>query len=714
MPQLATWSEDLNQYVLDEDDESYEFSVRLVAQHVLREISRMFGSRGQVAIGAASQALMEQGDQLREAGSPHWWKCREAGLLGLGILAEDREDDDYHANLPAGKSCLVHVSVDKIVCLSVFGATAYCIGCVHFAEMVDAQRQLTQQLLATELAQPVEASHPCLYSRCLVAASQSCQAACAGGDGAGPPAGTLDVCVAVLEVVGQGLSADSPMIKLAACRAVNRLVPCLKELDHAVDVLTGFALPLLASLCSLLPQAQDDMLHLLFDSMIIAVGVNADATTTMAPTLTPLLLQVWCNNLEDPFVPYNVLETLTIMTQKTGPDCAVQISSTILPQLCAMLAVHDRDVPQGANDPRDSAVDMLAILVRHGGCNLQADDLTKQAFVLVTRLGGADGADCCSADHSVLQNTAACVRLFVQRMPDQLTTLAISEGVTGLHRCVAVVSWLLSTHLDDSAALQVGSLVTALIRHCGHILDDVVTGMLRALVARLRSAHFPSLIQELLVVLAHIVNQQGAAQTIEFLWTCEPEGAALRFVMSLFIDNLPYMIRPYHIRVCCAALGAVCATRDSRVLNISVETTKALDANSSDGVASRTRSKNRVQTVAVPLPLVTMREIVRALGQQELVQQERAAAGTSQFAAYDDDDEEYGEDCYDDDERESGSGEHGGNDDVYSGVDGTGGSGAFAAASDFEQFEQFLQFGQGKIVCCLLHHLRYTQTRASA
>ena len=102
-PQLATWSEDLNQYVLDEGDESFEFSVRLVAQHVLREISRMFGSRGQVAIGAASQSLMAQGDTLRQSGNPHWWKCREAGLLGLGILAEDLEDDAYQANLSQGK-----------------------------------------------------------------------------------------------------------------------------------------------------------------------------------------------------------------------------------------------------------------------------------------------------------------------------------------------------------------------------------------------------------------------------------------------------------------------------------------------------------------------------------------------------------------------------------------------------------------------------------
>ena len=102
----------MNQYVLDEGDESFEFSVRLIAQHVLREISRMFGSPGQVAIGAASQARLEQADKLRGAGSAHWWKSREAGLLGLGILAEDLEDEDYQANLPAGMCmpCVQHSS----------------------------------------------------------------------------------------------------------------------------------------------------------------------------------------------------------------------------------------------------------------------------------------------------------------------------------------------------------------------------------------------------------------------------------------------------------------------------------------------------------------------------------------------------------------------------------------------------------------------------
>lgn len=567
---------------------------------------------------------------------------------------------------------------------------SFCVWVGCLAGLADAQRQLAQQLLGRELREPVDVSHPCLYSRCLVAAAQGCQAGCGGQDGARPPAGLLDTCVAVLDVVGRGLSADSAMVKLAACRAVNRLVPCLKSLgDDGVDRLDGFALPLLSSLCTLLPQAQEDMLCLLFDSMIMAVGVNAEATATMEPTLTPLLLQVWCSNLEDPMVPHNVLETLSIMTQKTG--AAAQICSRLLPQLCNMLVVHDRDVPEGAVDPRDSAVDMLSILVRSGGCSLQTDDL-KQAFLLVTRLGGADGADGCSADHSVLQNAAECVRLFVQTMPEQITALTMSEGVTGLHRCVGVVSWLLSTHLDDSAALQVGSLVTTLIRRCGHILDSVVTDMLRALVARLRTAHFPSLIQEMLVVLAHIVNQQGATQTIEFLWTCEPEGAALGFVMNLLVEHLPYMVRLYHIKVCCAALGAICAagraSTDARILNLMVDTTQSLNANS-EGVASRTRSKGGVQAVSVPLPLAAMREMVRAAGQQDLVLQERATAGKQYFG---DDDDEYDEDDegFEEDERENVGEE----DDPYGGC-GDGDefgarSGAFAAASDFAQFEQFL------------------------
>ena len=127
---------------------------------------------------------------------------------------------------------------------------------------------------------------------------------------------------------------------------------------------------------------------------------------------------------------------------------------------------------------------------------------------MVTRLAGADGVEHCSEDVSVLQNVSDCVRAFVQTMPGDVVGLQVSDGVTGLTRCVAVVSFLLSPDLSDHHAMEVGPLITTLIRSCGHVLDTVVGDILGAVVQRLSMAQMPSLIQALLLSLAHVINEQ--------------------------------------------------------------------------------------------------------------------------------------------------------------------------------------------------------------
>ena len=658
--QLAIWEGDLNQYVLEEGDESFEFSVRLNAQHVLQEISSNFGPAAAEAISTAAHARLEEAERLRAAAHSQWWKCREAGLLALGILAEDlqgfEEAQATSARLILPSRCSFPAS----------DSLAFSVR----AALLEAQRLLVDQLLQRELAEhQAEPPHPCLHSRCLVAAAQACQAGC------------TDAASLVLQAAGRGLSAESPMVKLSSCRAVNRLVPCLKQGgEDGLQCLATFALPLLQGLCSLLPEAQEDMLHLLFDSMIVAVGANAPATAAMEPVLTPLLVQVWGSNLDDPMITGSVMETLRTMAHRAESQCAAQVCTRLLPQVCSMIGPRGAELPEGA---MESAVDLLTILVSSGSCSLQTPGL-EEAFVLVTRLSGADGPESTSVDHSVLQNGAECVRVFVQTMPDQVAALQVAPGVTGLHRCVGVVSWLLSANVDDSAAMLVGPLVTALIRHCGHILESVVTEMLRALVARLRTAHMPSFIEALLIVLAHITNQQGAPQMIEFLCACEPDTLAL--VTGLWIEQLPYMIRPYHVKVCCAALGAVCATRDARVLAASVQV-KVEAAESGDSVSSRTRSKGGGErTASVALPQAAMRELVRAVGRDELAQQERAQAGQQQHYYGDEDEGEDGDGWAD----EGGDEMHGPGFEE----DGQAGLGAgvstFASADDFDQFERFL------------------------
>jgi hypothetical protein len=558
-------------------------------------------------------------------------------------------------------------------------------------------RALVHELLAGELV-AVEAVHPVLYSRALVAAAQSCQAMMMtdGARGMGSSGGSqqfLDICVAVLEATGNGLSdAASPMIKLSACRAVNRLVPCVKRLGEAgMDCLGAFAAPLLHELCSLLPQADDeDMLHSLFETLLVAVGANAVATLAAEPMLTRLLVQIWSTNMHDPNTTWYVLSALDTMV-KSSRECAAEACAKLVPHICGMLG-EGHQLPDGAVP---SAIDLLTVLVgseRAGGGDMAKHNLA-QAYVLVTRLGGADGPEETSVDHSVLQNVAECTRAFVRSMPEQVCSLTVTEGVTGLHRAVAVVCWLLSADVDDSAAMQVGPLISTMIRRCGHVLGSVVTDILRMLVVRVRSAHMPSFIGELMLVLAHLTNQQGGQQTVDFLSSCDRDSSALVLIVTHWLEVLAYMSRPYETRVICAAVAAVCATRDPRLLVITLETSVETGADEAAGegaVASRTRSARSAATrkLAVPLSVVAMRNLMRAVGREELHEKERATNSLGIFAVDVDDDD-------DDDGDAAGAG--GGSDDSDCGEHHSSSTcqetSSFAVASDFGHFEQFLEMG---------------------
>jgi hypothetical protein len=429
------------------------------------------------------------------------------------------------------------------------------------------------------------------------------------------------VCIAVLEATGRGLtSSTSSIVKLSACRAVNRLIPCLRQLGNGgLECLSSFAAPLLEGLCALMPQAQEDMLHSLFETLLVAVGANAEATVVAESTLTPMLVRIWGDNLADPMVTQYVLDTWSTMVRQSS-QCAALVCTQLAPHVCQILSEPPEKLPEGA---MESTVDLLAVLVRCGNCDISAPDMSR-AFMLVTKLGGADGAADSCADHSVLQNSAVCVRVFVQTMPGQICSLAVGDGVSGLHRCVAMVYWLLSPDVDDSAAMEVGPLISALVRHCGHVLGQVVMEILRAMVGRLRTAHMPSFIQSLLLVLAQLANQQGGQQTIEFLCACG-DSEALAFVTRQWLENLPYLMRPYDIKVFAAALGAVCTTRDPRILVLNTEiTVESEDSAGGDSIASRTRSARGSQQVTVELTVAVMRGMLRAVGREELYAKERA------------------------------------------------------------------------------------------
>ncbi|BBG94406.1 ARM repeat superfamily protein, partial [Prunus dulcis] len=84
--QVHTWSMDANQFVADEDDVTY--SCRVSGALLLEEVVNSCGTEGIRAIIEASKKRFSESQREKDAGSPIWWRIREATLFALASLSE--------------------------------------------------------------------------------------------------------------------------------------------------------------------------------------------------------------------------------------------------------------------------------------------------------------------------------------------------------------------------------------------------------------------------------------------------------------------------------------------------------------------------------------------------------------------------------------------------------------------------------------------------
>ena len=107
---------------------------------------------------------------------------------------------------------------------------------------------------------------------------------------------------------------------------------------------------------------------------------------------------------------------------------------------------------------------------------------------------------------------------------------------------------------------------------------------------------------------------QGGAAFVEFLCSCDADGASLRGVMEAWLKDCPYFLRSYHVKVSCAALANLLATGDGRLLGLMLPV-EVPAAEGDTGPAARTRARRQpTQFVEAPLPTIVMRELVRRCG----------------------------------------------------------------------------------------------------
>lgn len=93
--QMQAWASDPNQFVEEEDEDSYTYSVRSSALEIITQLAKEFEDgesneeihNFQLAFIDAIKKHLDETNRAKQSGNPNWWKQQEACIFALGSLS---------------------------------------------------------------------------------------------------------------------------------------------------------------------------------------------------------------------------------------------------------------------------------------------------------------------------------------------------------------------------------------------------------------------------------------------------------------------------------------------------------------------------------------------------------------------------------------------------------------------------------------------------
>ncbi|KAL3824041.1 hypothetical protein ACJIZ3_020070 [Penstemon smallii] len=299
--QVHTWSLDANQYVADEDDNTY--SCRVSGALLLEEIITSCGTEGIDAVIDSVKRRISECQVEKNSGSPGWWRKREATLFALASVSE------------------------QLLQAKVSGPT---IG------------KLLEEILCDDMATNLS-DYPFLYARLFSSVAKFSSVM--------NHQVTDHFLYAAIKTVGMNVP---PPVKVGACRALSQLLP-----DATGGVIQPHALDLFMSLVDLLSNASDETMHLVLETLQAAVKAGHEVSLSIEPIISPIILNMWASHVSDPFISIDALEVLEAI--KNAPGCIHPLVARILPYIGPIIS-NPQLQPDGLVA---GSLDLVAMLVKN-------------------------------------------------------------------------------------------------------------------------------------------------------------------------------------------------------------------------------------------------------------------------------------------------------------------------------------------------------------
>ncbi|XP_036386381.1 importin-9 [Megalops cyprinoides] len=567
--QIKVWTANPQQFVEDEDDDTFSYSVRISAQDLLLAVATEFQNESAAALAAAATRHLQEAEQAKNSGSEHWWKVHEACMLALG-------------------------SVKTIITENVKS------GRVQF----DMHGFLANVILADlNLA----AASPFLLGRALWAASRFTAAM------------SPELIQQFLQATVSGLhDSQPPSVRISAVRAIWGYCDQLK-LSESTHVLQPFLPSVLEGLVQLAAQFSSEVLTLVMETLCIVCTVDPAFTTSAENKICPLTIAIFLKYSNDPVVASLAQDIFKELAQIEA--CQGPMQMRLIPTLVSIMQAPPDKIPSGLCA---TAIDILTTVVRHTKPPL-SELLICQAFPAV--------AQCTlrTDDNTTMQNGGECLRAYVSVALEQVGQWQDEQGHSGLWYVMQVVSQLLDPRTSEFTAAFVGRLVSTLIARAGTELGDQLDQILRAILSKMQQAETLSVMQSLIMVFAHLVHSQ-LEPLLEFLCSLPgPTGKpALEFVMTEWMSRQHLFYGQYEGKVSTVALCKLLQhglnTNDKRLQDIVVKGEEIFSAD--EGIRTRSKSaKNPERWTNIPLLVKIFKLIVNELSSVVEANATRAAAG---------------------------------------------------------------------------------------
>ncbi|ELT91403.1 hypothetical protein CAPTEDRAFT_225381 [Capitella teleta] len=560
--QVRLWSNAPDQFVEDEDDDTFSYSVRISAQDLLLSLAAEFPKESALAICAAVERHLQEAGVMKAAGNLNWWKVHEAGMLCLGSVRQLIIDSVENKKLQFNIS--------------------------HYIENVvipDLNSNASDFLLG----------------RCLWTASRYSECL--------PP----DLLQKCLQMTVSGLHVtQSPVVRISAVRASYGYCMHLKTINEFKSA-GPYVSEIIDGLVAIATQFSCEVLALCLETLCVVLEVDDELTAKNESKITPLAIAILLKYPHDHHIVGLSQDVFKVMAD--NQLCYACVEQRLLPTLVSILQAPADKMPIGM---AAICLDCLVILVRASPSQQPLSEA-----LIHTAFPAAVHCILKSDDSSCLQNGGECLRAFVSRALDQIALWQHSSGSgnNGVYYVVQVIVKLLDPKTSEYTASFVGRLIATLFSKCGTQLGENLDLILRAVLSKLQQAETLSVIQSLVLVFAHLMHSQMHA-VLDFLSSVpDPTGKpALHFVLTEWCSKQHLFYGAYESKVSsvalCKLMQHAIENNDSRLQSIIVTGEQIVSA--SDGVRTRSKaaSSDPEQWTKIPVLVKMYKLLINELSNQ--------------------------------------------------------------------------------------------------